>query len=53
MNKPTDTYIIKGILTNYGFCLKKALCSIKSLNSIKSYFNVKPVQLYENDQSNK
>lgn len=44
-----DTYIIKGLLTNYGFCIKKALYSINSLDAIKTNFNVKPVQLYDNE----
>lgn len=49
MNKAPDTYIIKGLLTNYGFCIKKALYSTISVEAIKNYFNVKPIQLYENE----
>ena len=42
MNKVTDTYNIRGILSNYGFCIKKTLCSITASEAIKTYFNVKP-----------
>jgi hypothetical protein len=49
MNKASNIYIIKGLLTNYGFCIKKTLYSVNSLDAIKTYFNVKPVQLYDNE----
>lgn len=42
MNSSTKTYNIKGILTNYGFCIKKALYTEKSLEEIRKYFNVMP-----------
>jgi superfamily II DNA or RNA helicase len=48
-----ETYIIKGILTNYGYCIKKALYSQNSIETIRTYFNVKPIQLYENSKSDK
>ena len=46
-----NTYIIKGFLTNYGFCIKKALYSKNLIETIKSYFNVKPIKMYEDDNS--
>lgn len=49
MNKATDTYIIKGLLNNYGFCIKKALYCPKSINVLKTYFNVKPKLLYDDE----
>ena len=53
MNKTTDCYIIKGILANYGYCIKKALCSHNAIESIKTFFNVKPKLMYEEEDSNK
>lgn len=49
MNKTTNIYIIKGLLTNYGYCIKKTLYSEICINTIKNYFHVKPIQLYEDD----
>jgi hypothetical protein len=51
MNQSTDTYIIKGILSNYGFCIKKALYPNNSIEILKKHFNVKPIQSYENDSN--
>lgn len=53
MNKSTDTYNIKGILSNYGYCIKKALYPNKLIELLKTNYNVKPVQSYENDNTNK
>jgi superfamily II DNA or RNA helicase len=43
----TDVFEIKGLLTNYGFCFKKALYHYNCIHAIKLFFSVKPEQLYE------
>lgn len=53
MNKPSDTYIIKGILSNYGFCIKKTMCSLQAIEVIKIYFNVKPKTSFDDSSSDK
>jgi superfamily II DNA or RNA helicase len=53
MNKPTDSYNIKGILANYGFCIKKALYSQNAICSLKTFFNVKPKLMYEEENPDK
>lgn len=49
MNKATDSYIIKGTLANYGYCIKKSLYSQNVIEYIKTYFNVKPKLIYEEE----
>ena len=53
MNKTTDCYIIKGVLANYGYCIKKAQYSQIAIEFIKTYFNVKPKLMYEDEDPNK
>jgi superfamily II DNA or RNA helicase len=53
MNTPTDCYIIKGILTNYGYCVKKSLYSNNAIECIRVFFNVKPKLMYEDEDPNK
>lgn len=53
MNKTSNIYIIKGLLTNYGYCIKKALYSQTCIDKLKEYFNVKPIQMYDDDKSKK
>jgi len=53
MNKATDCYIIKGVLANYGYCIKKAQFSPVAIDAIKTYFNVKPKLMYEDEEPDK
>ena len=44
------SYIIKGYINNYGFCIKKKYIKPEIFNILKKYFSVKPELNYENDK---
>ena len=44
------SYIIKGYINNYGFCIKKKCVKSEIVNILKKYFSVKPELNYENDK---
>lgn len=52
MKLDTKNYTVSGILTNYGFCIKKSLYSENLISQVKNYFNVKPKSLYGDEQDN-
>lgn len=48
----TDVYIIKGILSNYGYCIRKSQYLPVILSSIKTFFNVKPKTSFDETDKN-